>query len=570
MPAFKLAQSNKFAHTSGADMKILRRNLSLMLAVRYLNPLRTIFSVITLICTVGVALGVMVLIVVLSVMAGLQKEMDERFLTFVPHVQISLWENRENVAISSEQVDRAALQEKLAAIPGVTGVSAQVDGQASLRVANTLQTITFSSIDPSNASQMEPLRDMIVRGEADLGAGLDPLCIISAPTARSLGIDIGDTVTITPLAGGVEDAARIYALIQEPLLLQQDQQLREALNGFFEGAEVAGNGLRVDPAKVAQLSDMLYALTDDKLRPGEQELRDTFLNLTANHPEGAPYTAEDQKAWQEALAAVDALDRDREDGKAAKSINEMVMPTDLEVVAIYQFPENLTGPGLYLPLTIAQDAIGFSSSGEDKVQTFNLRLKDPNNPDEVVAKVEQALPDLRASTPEHPCGLQWFVVPWGDRLEQWHRLIANERTMLSFVLSIISLIASFCIMAVMFTVSMQRKREIAVLQAIGATPSKIVGIFAWQGVIIGLLGALLGVGLAVLVLHYRLEIQAMLVSINLDPFPMQAHGIELPAVYDYEMFFRQAFKAFVMVIVAATIPALFISRQDPSKALRSN
>lgn len=570
MPAFKLAQSNKFAHTSGADMKILRRNLSLMLAVRYLNPLRTIFSVITLICTVGVALGVMVLIVVLSVMAGLQKEMDERFLTFVPHVQISLWENRENVAISSEQVDRAALQEKLAAIPGVTGVSAQVDGQASLRVANTLQTITFSSIDPSNASQMEPLRDMIVRGEADLGAGLDPLCIISAPTARSLGIGIGDTVTITPLAGGVEDAARIYALIQEPLLLQQDQQLREALNGFFEGAEVAGNGLRVDPAKVAQLSDMLYALTDDKLRPGEQELRDTFLNLTANHPEGAPYTAEDQKAWQEALAAVDALDRDREDGKAAKSINEMVMPTDLEVVAIYQFPENLTGPGLYLPLTIAQDAIGFSSSGEDKVQTFNLRLKDPNNPDEVVAKVEQALPDLRASTPEHPCGLQWFVVPWGDRLEQWHRLIANERTMLSFVLSIISLIASFCIMAVMFTVSMQRKREIAVLQAIGATPSKIVGIFAWQGVIIGLLGALLGVGLAVLVLHYRLEIQAMLVSINLDPFPMQAHGIELPAVYDYEMFFRQAFKAFVMVIVAATIPALFISRQDPSKALRSN
>ncbi|HIX88289.1 MAG TPA: FtsX-like permease family protein [Candidatus Akkermansia intestinavium] len=551
-------------------MKILRRNLSLMLAVRYLNPLRTVFSVITLICTVGVALGVMVLIVVLSVMAGLQKEMDERFLTFVPHVEVSLWDNGENVAISSEQVDRVALQQKLAAIPGVTGVSAQVNGQASIRVANTLQTITFHSIDPTNASQMEPLRNMIVQGEADLGAGLDPLCIISAPAARSLGIGIGDTVTITPLAGGVEDAARIYALIQEPLLLQEDQQLREALNSFFEGAEAEGEGLRVDPAKVTQLSGMLYALTDDKLRPGEQELRDTFLNLTARHPEGAPYTTEDQKAWQEALAAVDALDRDREDGKAAKSINEMVMPTDLEVVAIYQFPENLTGPGLYLPLTIAQDAIGFSGSGEDKVQTFNLRLKDPNNPDEVVANIERALPDLRASTPEHPFGLQWYVAPWSVRLEQWHRLIANERTMLSFVLSIISLIASFCIMAVMFTVSMQRKREIAVLQAIGATPSKIVGIFAWQGVIIGLLGALLGVGLAVLVLHYRLEIQAMLASFNLDPFPMQAHGIELPAVYDYAMFFRQAFKAFVMVIVAATIPALFISRQDPSKALRSN
>ena len=66
-------------------MKILRRNLSLMLALRYLNPLRTLFSVITLICLVGVALGVMVLIVVLSVMGGLQKEMEERVLAFSPH-----------------------------------------------------------------------------------------------------------------------------------------------------------------------------------------------------------------------------------------------------------------------------------------------------------------------------------------------------------------------------------------------------------------------------------------------------------------------------------------------------
>ena len=59
-------------------MKLLRRNLSLMLAVRYLNPLRSMFSIITFICLGGVALGVMVLIVVLSVMEGLQREMENR------------------------------------------------------------------------------------------------------------------------------------------------------------------------------------------------------------------------------------------------------------------------------------------------------------------------------------------------------------------------------------------------------------------------------------------------------------------------------------------------------------
>ena len=51
---------------------------------------------------------------------------------------------------------------------------------------------------------------------------------------------------------------------------------------------------------------------------------------------------------------------------------------------------------------------------------------------------------------------------------------------------------------------------------------------------------------------------------------MQAHGITLPAVYDPATFASQAFQAFVMVTIAAIIPAFIVSRQDPAKALRSN
>ncbi len=70
-------------------MKFLRRHLSLMLALRYLNPLRNAFSIITLICLLGVSLGVMVLIVVLSVMEGLQRDMADKVLTFTPHYVVS-------------------------------------------------------------------------------------------------------------------------------------------------------------------------------------------------------------------------------------------------------------------------------------------------------------------------------------------------------------------------------------------------------------------------------------------------------------------------------------------------
>ena len=188
----------------------------------------------------------------------------------------------------------------------------------------------------------------------------------------------------------------------------------------------------------------------------------------------------------------------------------------------------------------------------------------------IEAQIRSLLPQVQSSEQEHPLGLQWEIIPWSESFKQWHQMIAKERIMMSFVLSSISLIASFCIMAVMFTVSLQRRREIAVLQALGATPARIMAIFTWQGVIIGFVGALLGVALALLVLYYRLEIQAFLASMDMDPFPMQTHGITLPAKYTPSTIIMQAVRAFIMVTLASAIPAFFISRQDPAKALRSN
>ena len=52
--------------------------------------MRTYFSLITLVCLLGVAVGVMVLIVVLAVMAGFEREVKSRLLGFSPHVQLEL------------------------------------------------------------------------------------------------------------------------------------------------------------------------------------------------------------------------------------------------------------------------------------------------------------------------------------------------------------------------------------------------------------------------------------------------------------------------------------------------
>jgi lipoprotein-releasing system permease protein len=61
----------------------------LLLALRYLRPKRTFVSIITLISIVGVALGVAVLIVVISVMTGFDHDLREKILGFNPHLTIS-------------------------------------------------------------------------------------------------------------------------------------------------------------------------------------------------------------------------------------------------------------------------------------------------------------------------------------------------------------------------------------------------------------------------------------------------------------------------------------------------
>ena len=60
----------------------------LFLALRYLRPKRTFVSIITLISILGVALGVAVLIIVISVMSGFDHDLRAKILGFNSHLKI--------------------------------------------------------------------------------------------------------------------------------------------------------------------------------------------------------------------------------------------------------------------------------------------------------------------------------------------------------------------------------------------------------------------------------------------------------------------------------------------------
>src|SRR5450631_152420 len=65
-----------------------RLPFELLLALRYLRPKRTFVSIITLISVLGVTLGVAVLIIVISVMSGFDRDLMEKFFAFNAHLTI--------------------------------------------------------------------------------------------------------------------------------------------------------------------------------------------------------------------------------------------------------------------------------------------------------------------------------------------------------------------------------------------------------------------------------------------------------------------------------------------------
>ncbi len=550
-------------------MKFLRRHLSLMLALRYLNPLRNAFSIITLICLLGVSLGVMVLIVVLSVMEGLQRDMADKVLTFTPHYVVSpINDMGKPMRMDDTEIDWQSAMEKIEQHPDVLTVSPKLDNDAFIQSAFAGGSYRFQSVQPENEKQMSYLRPLLIRGSFDFGMGLDQQCVISNKLAESLRVDIGDTITLNPL-GGLNEFEEVYRLIQQPMRTMENKSFMDDISTLFETSTQTEQGYAPDAAKLEAIKAAIEQFPPANLRVSEQEALGTLYQLIhAASMKNGTFAPEDKVRWEQTVSGLQQLDRLRENGRAIDAINELSLPVDLEIIGVYQAPGNFPGPGLFLPLPIAQETLQFAPDGRSQIHSLAIRVEDAHVTSDLPEHISAAISDTIIS--ENAKHYHWQVEPWTKSLEQWFKLIANERTMMSFILSVISLIAAFCIMAVMFTMSIQRKREIAVMQALGATPWAIMRIFIWQGLIIGLFGAILGVVLALLVLHYRLEIQWALASIGLDPFPMDAHGITLPVHYNTWTFIKQALIAFGMVLIASTIPAFYISQQDPSKALRSN
>jgi len=165
------------------------RPLSIFVGLRYTRAKRrkSFISFISMTSMIGLALGVLAMIVVLSVMNGFQREMSSRILGMVPHAMIQGvkplddWQPVAAAALKNPQV--------LAAVPFT-----ELDGMLSYK--GLMQPIQISGVDPAREGEVSIVADHIVQGRLeDLKPGEFGV-VIGEITARRFRLNVGDKITL--------------------------------------------------------------------------------------------------------------------------------------------------------------------------------------------------------------------------------------------------------------------------------------------------------------------------------------------------------------------------------------
>jgi len=529
-----------------------------------LNPRRATLSIVTLISLAGVALGVLVLVVVLAVMSGLAHEIKSRLLGFTPHVLVEFAPGGGNGVVATDW------REVVGAVEGLEGVESAtpfVQDNVILDFEGFQSPVVFRSIDTGNPEEVEGIAkilDLERYPESTADMGLDNRVVVSSIVAEQYGLRPGDMLKLWSTRN-LREVMRVYKITDRPPVREEFSAELDAMRKVLaekwrteaDGESVAGDDL--DPAY-----EGLRKVFNENIRPPEAEMVGTILEtLQAGEwdedkkilelPKG---TAEEIKGR---LDDLQGLDIDEMDAQILRGLGEVVLPKDAEVVGIYQASRHVLTPDLFLPLPLGQSLSGLG----DGVQGVALRVTDPYH-----AGVER---DRVAAVLAQKGFFGWRVNTWMDQYQSWFSLIARERVMMYFVLSFIIIICAFSMSAVMLAVTVQKRTEIGVMKALGATPGQIGRVFLYQGMVVGACGGALGILLGRLVIHFRRPIHGFMRDwLHFDPFPSTFHGFDMiPARMNLVEHLWICVGALILCSLAALVPAIPAARCDAAKSLRN-
>jgi lipoprotein-releasing system permease protein len=186
----------------------------------------------------------------------------------------------------------------------------------------------------------------------------------------------------------------------------------------------------------------------------------------------------------------------------------------------------------------------------NNVSGLEIRLDNINDAESYKKDLEKSL------------GPEYNILTWYDINKDLFSAFKIERIVAFIILSIIIIVACFNILGSLTMTVIEKKRDIGVLKAMGATNKMITRIFMVEGVAVGIIGmlsgTLIGLGITLAQIHYKFY--------HLDNSVYQIDS--LPVMLKTEDFIFVPLAAFILCFLASLYPARKAARLNPVESIR--
>ena len=540
---------------------------SLELAIRYVRSKKRAFvSVGTMFAILGVVLGVAALTIVVSVTGGFLKEFQDKVLGVNAHVLV--------LKHSTDFREYREVIEKVEHIKGVTGVAPFVISPMMLTHGDHTATgILLKGVDPERMPRVLDLPKHIVRGSLvglrkqgaappkrshdtlDILGGLDEIdttdssLIVGDPPAaanegdRARGNSHSDSSSLADALPGKAKRGLVRALGDSEALSKAEPksaELREATPaGVSARASVSGS---VEPpgGYQSQLPDedlLPPELVEDpcKVKGGTAALPGIVIGKTLREN----LHAELGDCIQVASPTIGF--------SVSGGVIRAPVAKQFRVVAIFdagfdQYDSKIVYTDLY-------ESQGFLGAG-DSVTGVEMRIADINKAKDIAHQIDDKLDN----------GI-YRTMDWEELNHGLFTALTIQKILISLVLAMIIIVAAFTVVATLIMVVLEKKREIAIIKALGASDGTVLGAFIYQGGFIGLVGTSFGIALGYVgcraLMRYEFPLDPGVYFISRLPVRMQPVEFILVGVF-----------ALLVCLVATVWPANYAARLRPSDAFR--
>ncbi|WP_437898198.1 ABC transporter permease [Sorangium sp. So ce124] len=542
-------------------------------ALRYLGSKKRAFiSVGTTFAILGVALGVAALATVMSVTGGFQAEFREKVLGVNAHVLV--------IKYSTDFREYRTIMEQVSKVPGVIGVAPFSINPMMLTHGDATATgVLVKGVDPARSlgvgaegastAVLDLPRHILPGGDlAGLrrpGSKPAERAVPSLPDVPVLEPDAGARGALAPDAPAPDAGAEIDLLKAYEARIREDERAAAARDAAL--APPTSRAAEADGAPDARDEEAEVAVAEGAPR-GAIEPQGGYGSVLPDDDELPPEVDPDPCADKEQIArmpgivigAALAKNLSLELGQCVtvtsptigfSFANGAIKPPvakRFRVIAIFeagfeQYDTKLAYADLY-------ETQAFYDQG-DTVTGVEMKVDDIDNASGIAREISKLLGS----------GL-YYTMDWEELNHGLFTALRIQQIGMSAVLALIIVVAAFTVIATLIMVVLDKKKEIAVLKAMGATDAAVLRIFLYQGGIIGVagttLGLLLGVAVCKGLLVYGFPLDPKVYFIS--HLPVQARPQE---------FIITGCIAILICLAATIVPSLYAARLRPAEGFRA-